>query len=89
MFGLPSLQKLLLLAGLILAVWYAFKIVGHLQRQRRESERRSARAGSATKPTSTGGGAIEDTVKCPSCGVYQTTHRTRACERADCPFRAS
>ncbi|GAB4241492.1 MAG: hypothetical protein Tsb0032_44320 [Kiloniellaceae bacterium] len=76
MFGLPSIQKLIVLAAVVAAVWYGFKFLGRLQQQRKEEAKlREAQGGKpARKPEAAKDaarkGEVEDLVKCPSCGAY-------------------
>lgn len=78
MFGLPSIQKLIVLAAVVAAVWYGFKFLGRLQKQREEEAklhaRKDARAAKKKSPKETSGGGrggqVEDLVQCPSCGAY-------------------
>ncbi|MGD1876981.1 MAG: hypothetical protein ACFB13_05715 [Kiloniellaceae bacterium] len=89
MFGLPSLQKLIVLAAVVAAVWYGFKFLGRLQAARkaeaklRESEgARPARKSSGRRGKSgPGAGEVEDLVKCPSCGAYVRAGSTCSCGR--------
>lgn len=97
-----SIQKLLVLAGIIGAVWYGFKLVGRMQ-QARDAQ---AKAGSAAKSANLGdqlrgwmagrrgggggggetGGATEDLIPCPKCGAYVAAHGASSCGRSDCPY---
>ena len=90
MFGF-SLQKLLLLAAIVGAVWYGFKLVSRLQEARKlEQEanagtrRKAARreAGSAKEPAK----SAEDMVQCPVCQTYVAARSAGSCGRADCPY---
>lgn len=83
MFGF-GITKLLVLAGLIAAVWYGFKFVGRLDEARRRQAAETGprrRAGSERKSE-----AIEDTVQCPVCGAYVVAGSASPCERPDCPY---
>ena len=93
-----SIQKLLVLAGVIAAVWYAFKFVGRLQ-QARDAEAKAAsgskRAGfadhmrdwvSGRKGGGEAGGEAEDLVPCPRCGAYVAARGATSCGRSDCPY---
>lgn len=91
MFGLPSLQKLLVLAALIAIVWYGFKLIGRLQQARRTEEqlRRSGKGsgkghaggdGSARSP------AAEDLVACSNCGAFVSPQGAKSCGRTGCPY---
>lgn len=75
-----SIQKLLVLAAIILAVWYGYKIVAKLDQKRKAMEKRD-RAASDRK-------RIDDLVACPVCGTYAARGEGRACDRDDCPYRA-
>ncbi len=97
-----SIQKLLVLAGVIGAVWYGFKLVGRMQ-QARDAQ---AKAGGGAKSTNLGdqlrdwmagrkggggsggeaGGATEDLIPCPKCGAYVAAHGASSCGRSDCPY---
>ncbi|WP_420349147.1 hypothetical protein [Pelagibius sp.] len=77
MFGLPSIQKLIVLGLVIAAVWYGFKFLGRLQQARKAEAK--LRAAEAKKPQKTstarkaedGSGAeVADLVQCPACGAY-------------------
>ena len=94
MFGIPSLQKLLVLAAVIAAVWYGFKFVGRLQ-DAREAEQK-LRAGGARQPkarwrrskqpAAPEAPEAEDMVACPVCQAYVPAHGASRCERAGCPY---
>lgn len=90
MFGF-SLQKLLVLAAIVGAVWYGFKLVSRLQEARELDEkkprgqkpggiwRRARRAKSSDQAT-------EDMVECPACKTYVAAQGTGSCGRPDCPY---
>jgi uncharacterized protein len=87
MFGL-SFTKLLLLAILILVVWYGFKYAARIeavkQALRAEALRRQKRAGgahlrAAPRP-------VEDLVKCQRCGSYVTASGAANCGKPQCPW---
>jgi len=92
MFGLPSFTKLLVLAAVIAAVWYGFKLVGRLDKQRK-GEGRLQRTAQPPKPT---GAATREPVKaeansedmepCRVCGAYVARHGAANCGRAECPY---
>ena len=75
MFGF-SIGKLLVLAAIIAAVWYGFKLYQRLEAKR--AAERLARRGSME----TG----EQMVECKACGVYNPAIGARNCGRADCPY---
>jgi uncharacterized protein len=90
MFGLPSLQKLIVLAAIVAAVWYGFKFLGRLQQARKaEAKLREAQDGRpARKPdgagqrgAAKGGRQVEDLVPCPSCGAYVQAGTKCSCGR--------
>lgn len=87
MFGLPSLQKLIVLAAVVAAVWYGFKFLGRLQQARKaEAKLRESKGGNpARKSEKPKGGAeanqVEDLVQCPSCGAYIQAGSTCDCGR--------
>ena len=78
MFGLPSIQKLIVLAAVVAAVWYGFKFLGRLQEQRKAEAKlhegkgaKSARKSTASQDAAKSkGGQVEDLVQCPACGAY-------------------
>ena len=95
MFGF-SLSKLLVLAAVILAVWYGFKLVGRLDaarkteaklRRQAESERKMPQSGGADRSSSSTSDAskAEEMVQCPACQTYVAAGSVRNCGRADCP----
>ena len=75
MFGF-SIAKILVLAAIVAAVWYGFKIIGRrnqsskVDRDESENSRISA----------------EETVECPRCGTYIVPDSAGLCGRADCPY---
>jgi hypothetical protein len=89
MFGLPSIQKLIVLAAVIAAVWYGFKFLGRLQETRkaeaklretqggRPAKKAETKAAKAAKPE----GEVEDLVPCPGCGAYVRAGGKCSCGR--------
>lgn len=75
MFGLPSIQKLIVLGLVIAAVWYGFKFLGRLQQTRkteaklREAEGRSAKKAPERK-AATAHEDVAELIHCPACGAY-------------------
>lgn len=82
MFSIPSFSKLLVLAAIIAAVWMGFRLVGRLDKARKDEARRQARGGAAAKPRAD----VEETVKCPVCGAYVAARGAGFCGRPDCPY---
>ncbi|WP_421707067.1 hypothetical protein [Algihabitans sp.] len=95
MFGF-SITKLLVLAGVILVVWYGFKLVGRLD-SARKAEAKLRRETKATRKTSRKDPAepasprdpasleAEEMLQCPSCRTYVAAGSAKNCGRADCP----
>jgi uncharacterized protein len=77
MFGF-SLAKLLVLAAIIAAVWYGFKIIG----------RRNQATPVARDDIDDGRITAEETVECRACGTYVVSDGAVSCGRADCPYPA-
>ncbi len=96
MFGIPSLQKLLVLAAVIALVWYGFKFVGRLQDRRNADGGPNGGLGARAprRPKRRGGPSAaeprvqdaEDMVACPVCQAYVQARGTTRCDRADCPY---
>ena len=82
MFGF-GFSKLAVLIGIVVAVWYGFKLVGRLDQARKQQRR----GGSPTHRDS-GGKApeVEDTVQCPVCKAYVVAKSAGPCDRPDCPY---
>ena len=86
MFGLPSIQKLIVLGLAIAVVWYGFKFLGRLQQQRKtEAKLREAEARGGKKvsepPPSSPGDTVADLVPCPGCGAYVQAGTKCGCGR--------
>ena len=82
MFGF-SLTKLLVLAAIVSAIWYGFKLIGRLD-QRRKHEikaRRDDSGGAANVP-----GKPEEMVQCPVCESFVAAQGVGPCGRDDCPY---
>ena len=85
-----TIQKLIVLAAVVAAVWYGFKFLGRLQETRKaEAKLREGKAakparkpGESKKDPAAGpdaGGQVEDLVQCPSCGAYVRAGSTCNC----------
>ncbi len=89
MFGF-SLQKLLVLAAIVGAVWYGLKLVGRLQEARRLESEAQARGRPGAARRAGGGGkgqaATEEMVQCPVCKTYVAARSADGCGRSDCPY---
>ena len=85
MFGF-SFAKLIVLIGLILAVWYGLKLVARIQSLHAAAQRRSAEDRRSTEArASARGSEVEELVKCGRCGSYVPARGASPCGRADCP----
>lgn len=71
MFGLPSIGKLLVLAAILGAVWYGFKMIGRMQKSREAQNRQKSRVSddTSTSAKNQSDGALE-LVQCPACKSY-------------------
>ena len=90
MFGF-SLQKLLVLAAIVGAVWYGFKLVGRLQEARKLEAKAQAGNRRSTARRGAGGAkgqtaATEEMVQCPICQTYVAARSAANCGRPDCPY---
>ena len=91
MFGF-SLQKLIVLAGIIGAVWYGFKLVSRLDAARKADARVSGERKPKRGPfgrwraQTPARSDTEDMVQCPTCGAYVAAGNTSGCGRGDCPY---
>ncbi len=75
---MPSLSKLLVLVGVILFVWYGFKLVSRLEQSRKAKgrpEELKREVGSL------------DTVQCKVCDIFLAADAVSNCGRPDCPYR--
>ena len=91
MFGF-SFTKLLVLVAVLAAVWYGFRLVGRLDKQRKEGGRlqRTAQppksAGAAAREPAKAEANSEDMEPCRVCSAYVAGHGAASCGRADCPY---
>jgi hypothetical protein len=86
-----SLQKLMVLAAVVAAVWYGFKWIGRLQAARDAeagvTKRKSWWPGAARGSAKASEQATpEDMAPCRVCGTYVSARGARNCGRADCPY---
>jgi uncharacterized protein len=68
MFGLPSFQKLLVIIAILAAVWYGLKLIGRLDRERKQALKEPGGAKPA-KPAAAGT-AVRDLVECGRCHAF-------------------
>ena len=87
MFGF-SVSKLVVLAGIVAAVWYGFKFVGRLEQARKDAAKTGKTAATGEAAASAKPAAprdAEEMVSCPICGDYVAAQGASACDRTDCP----
>ena len=82
MFGFPSLSKLLVLVAIISAIWFGFRLLGQIERSRREAARRENEQGTVKRAPPR---QVDDLVKCRVCGIF-TTRGTKSCGKPGCPL---
>jgi hypothetical protein len=82
MFGLPGPTKLLVLVAIISAIWFGFRLLGQIDRSRRDAARREKEQG-RMQPQQTR--KVADMVKCKVCGTF-TAADGKTCGTAVCPF---
>ena len=80
MFGF-GITKLLVLAAIVGAVWYGFKMIGRMDAARKNKSGGRVNRGGQSAPVD-----VEDTVQCPTCGAYVVANATSPCDRPDCPY---
>ena len=85
MFGF-SLAKILVLASIVLAVWFGFKYYARLEARRADAQLRGKprRAQRGTKRRRVE--EPETMVQCTVCKVYQPAGEAGRCDRKDCPY---
>jgi len=76
MFGF-GIGKLLVLAIIVAAVWYGFKLIGRLDQQRKRKI-----AENEKKPAD----SVGKMEKCPVCGTYVLAKGAADCGREGCPY---
>jgi hypothetical protein len=82
MFGMPSFSKILILVAIISAIWFGFRLLGQLDRQRRDVARKEKERARGQRPTPR---QVDDMVKCDVCGTF-IARGSGACSRPGCPF---
>lgn len=72
MFSLPSLQKILVIIAILAVVWYGLKLIGRLDRERKQALKEAGRAKPAKRPAGDAGsgGAVRDLIECRSCHAF-------------------
>jgi hypothetical protein len=84
MLGL-SLGKLILLALIVVIIWYGYRYMQRVEAVRRFLREELNRRRSAARPSQPV--EAEDLVKCAVCGAYVPSRNAGACGRPDCPWR--
>ena len=79
MFGF-SFTKLIVLAAIVVAVWYGFKFVGRLDKRRKEQLASLRKASTAEMKD------VGDMVKCPKCDAYVPDQGAMNCGRRICTY---
>jgi hypothetical protein len=83
MFSFPSIGKVVVFIVIVLAVWYGFKFIGHLDRERKAMAQRQ---GGGAKPSrSRRTSEVEEMVRCRTCGTYIPASSGISCGKAGCP----
>lgn len=83
MFGF-SLPKLLVLAGLIFAVWQGFKYLQ--RRQAVQDQNRHEKVREARQETQGTPDPVEDMVRCKVCDSFVAGSGVKSCGRTNCPY---
>ena len=80
MFAIPSLTKIIVLAAIVLAIWYGFRLIGRLDRERKAKARVARetppRKAAATGAAATAAAAVQDLIECRSCGAFVPAKQT-------------
>jgi hypothetical protein len=71
MFSIPSFQKILVVIAILAAVWYGLKLIGRLDRERKQALK-EAGGKAARRPASDSGSgsAVRDLIECRSCHAF-------------------
>jgi len=78
----PSPTKVLVLIAIISAIWFGFRLLGQIERGRREAERRAKEQGRVQAKQSR---PVADMVQCKVCGAF-TAPASKSCGKTGCPF---
>jgi len=81
MFGFNP-TKLLVLIAIISAIWFGFRLLGQIERSRRDAERREKEQ-ARMRPKAPR--QVADMVKCSVCGAF-TAAGSKSCGKPGCPF---
>lgn len=95
-----SIQKLIVFAIIIAAIWLGFRLVSNMDKKRKSEERhvrnarpswrerftgRGSAGGAAGGSRGTVAGQVEMKA-CPHCGDYVPAVGARSCGKANCPY---
>src|SRR5262245_44790155 len=83
MFGLPSLSKLLVLVAIISAIWFGFRLLGQIDRNRREAARREKEQGRVDRAPAR---QLDGSVRCAVCAA-SSAHSSNAGAKAARPVK--
>ena len=87
MFGLPSVQKILVLVAILAFVWYGFKFLGRLKDTRAaEARERDLKTPDRKATPAEAALDVEETVLCATCGAYVPARGATNCGKAGCPY---
>ena len=73
-----SFGKIMVLAVIIVAVWYGFKCVGRLQANRQKELKDAGRESNMKD--------ADDMVKCPQCAAFVVAGGAAKCSKSECPY---
>jgi len=78
MFSIPSISKILVLVGVLVVVWYGFRMVGRIDRERKVAARKAADAPKPRKRWARDREqkAVEDLTECGSCHAFVPVAKT-------------
>jgi hypothetical protein len=82
MFSFPSIGKVVVFIAIVLAVWYGFKLIGQIDRQRKAMARRE---GGAKPSRGRAAADVEEMIRCRTCGTYIPASGGTSCGKAGCP----
>ncbi len=77
-----SLQKLVVLAAVLAAVWYGFKFIGRLDKARRVKAKAALLAAEKGEAVAN----AQDMERCAACGDFVAAQVSTSCGRDDCPY---
>ena len=75
-----SLTKIVVLATIVAAVWYGFKVVGRHEKRRKED------LAVSRKPELVDVKDVGEMIKCPKCGAFVAANGAMNCGRSNCPY---